>query len=74
MSITMKYLIWYCPSSETYSHGTEMDLKINESLLGESLEVLYTLEEDQMFLVKKIVTQLNAARQEASGKYEKVLK
>lgn len=65
----MKYLIWYTPSSETYNHGTETDLKINESLIGEEMEVLYTLEESEMSLVKKIVNQLNSARQESVKRY-----
>ncbi|MEQ8470009.1 MAG: hypothetical protein RIC35_02420 [Marinoscillum sp.] len=68
----MKYLIWYSTKSENYNHGSEMDHKVNESLTGESLEVLYELEESEMGLVKKIVTQLNTARSEASGKYARV--
>lgn len=68
----MKYLIWYSTKSESYNHGSEMDHKVNESLTGESLEVLYELEESEMSLVKKIVTQLNAARVESTDKYSRV--
>ncbi|WP_421873969.1 hypothetical protein [Marinoscillum sp.] len=64
----MKYLIWYSPNSGAYNHGSEMDHKVNESLTGESLEVLYELEESEMVLVKKIVAQLNNARNESPGR------
>ncbi len=45
-----------------------MDHKVNESLTGESLEVLYELEESEIGLVKKIVSQLNNARNESPGR------
>lgn len=65
---TMKYLIWYSSQSGNYNHGSEMDHKVNESLTGESLEVLYELEESEIGLVKKIVSQLNNARNESPGR------
>ncbi len=60
----MKYLIWYNSKTEAYHHGTEMDLNVNESLLGVLMDVLYEIEESELHLVRKIVAQLNNARQE----------
>ncbi len=68
----MKYLIWYSSKSGSYNHGSEMDFKVNESLAGEDLEVLYELEESQLGLVQKIVDQLNNARKESPGSFAKV--
>jgi len=67
----MKYLIWYSSKSETYNHGSEMDLHVNESLIGERMEVLYEMEESELHLVKRIVGQLNNARKEKVG-YQRV--
>jgi hypothetical protein len=60
----MKYFIWYNSQSESYGHGTEMDLHVNESLVGASMEVLYEMDESEIHLVRKIATQLNNARRE----------
>ncbi|WP_258099542.1 hypothetical protein [Marinoscillum pacificum] len=65
----MKYLIWYSSKSGCYNHGSEMDYKVNASLTGESLEVLYELDESEIGLVQKIVAQLNNARNESPGRY-----
>lgn len=68
----MKYLIWYSSKSENYNHGTLMDLKVNESLLGEKMEVLYEMDESELRLVRRIVAQLNNARLETSRTYQYV--
>lgn len=60
----MSYFIWYSEKNGIYDHGTEMDFDVQESITGENLTILYELEESELFLVKKIVTQLNAARVE----------
>ncbi|MFY0607955.1 MAG: hypothetical protein JXR10_14650 [Cyclobacteriaceae bacterium] len=65
----MKQLIWYNSQNGTYNHGSEMDLNINESLLGVRMEVLYEMNESEERLVKKIVAQLNSARTEKSRSY-----
>ena len=44
----MKYLIWYSSKSGCYNHGSEMDYKVNASLTGEELEVLYELDESEI--------------------------
>lgn len=64
----MNYLIWYNPILGNYNHGTEMDLHVHRSLTGEDMTILYELEESEIFLVKKIVAQLNAARKEQNTK------
>lgn len=60
----MQYLIWYNPNTGHYNHGSKMDFNVNQSLTGDKITILYELEETEMFLVKKIVAQLNNARQE----------
>lgn len=60
----MSYFIWYSEINGIYDHGTEMDIHVQESLTGENLIRLYELEESELFLVKKIVAQLNVARVE----------
>lgn len=60
----MTHLIWYDSKTECYNHGSETDLKINESLTGEDMEVLYEMEESEIYLMGKIVAQLNNARRE----------
>ena len=65
----MKYLIWYSSKSGCYNHGSEMDYKVNASLTGEELEVLYELDESEIGLVQKIVAQLNNARNESPRRF-----
>ena len=65
---TMNYLIWYNPKNGNYVHGTEMDFHVHQSLTGEEMTILYELEESEIFLVKKIVAQLNAARSEQNSR------
>lgn len=60
----MNYYIWYTPKNGTYNHGTEVDYNVQCSLVGEELTVLYEFEESEAFLIKKIVGQLNTAREE----------
>lgn len=66
----MNYLIWYNPKNGNYTHGTEMDFHVHQSLTGAEMTILYELEESETFLVKKIVGQLNAARSEQNNKRE----
>ncbi|MFT4833751.1 MAG: hypothetical protein ACJAVY_000052 [Marinoscillum sp.] len=67
----MKQLIWYNPQNGIYSHGSEMDLKINESLIGTTMEVLYEMGESEISLMKKIVVQLNSARTETAIHFQR---
>ena len=60
----MNYLIWYNPRTGNYNHGSMTDFEVNQSLVGEELTVLYEMEETEMFLIRKIVDQLNHAREE----------
>ena len=60
----MKHLIWYNSQDGSYNHGSEMDLNINESLIGVQMEVLYEMSDSEERLVHKIVAQLNSARTE----------
>ncbi|VXD17522.1 hypothetical protein [Marinoscillum sp. 108] len=66
----MKHLIWYSSKTENYNHGSSIDLKISESLMGEKMEVLYEMEESEERLVRKIVSQLNNARLEKARNYQ----
>lgn len=63
----MEQLIWYSAKTGRYTFGSEMDLKVAESLTGEDMEVLYEMTDAEMPLIKKIVNQLNNARVEASN-------
>lgn len=60
----MIYIIWHSAKNGVYNYGTEADLQIHEALTGENFTILYEMEASQLFLVKKIVSQLNYARKE----------
>lgn len=60
----MKHYIWYSSKTGYYNHGSEMDYNVNCALTGEELTVLYDMEESEIGLIRKIVSQLNAARVE----------
>ncbi|REE00474.1 hypothetical protein [Marinoscillum furvescens] len=62
----MEQLIWYSAQTGQYTFGSEMDLKVAESLTGEEMEVLYEMTDAEMPIIKKIVNQLNTARVESS--------
>lgn len=64
----MKNLIWYSPRLGRYNYGTEMDYNINRSLTGEDLTVLYELDDSELRVIKKIVDQLNTAREQNTHK------
>lgn len=68
----MKHLIWYSSNLQKYNHGTEIDLRVNESLSGEKMDVLYEMDESEIRLVRKIVDQLNAARKEKAFAYQMI--
>lgn len=63
----MNYLIWHNAKHGTYNYGTEMDLNIHESFSGDQYTVLYEMDDSELFLIKKIVSQLNAARIEQNN-------
>lgn len=66
----MKYYIWYSTKSKSYNYGNEMDHKVYASLTGEDLDALYEMDESELPIVRKIVNQLNNARNEGSRHYQ----
>lgn len=65
----MNYLIWHSAHIGTYNYGTHADLAVEQSLSGETLTILYEMDPSELFLIKKIVRQLNAARVEQDNRH-----